>query len=103
MPADGKYPPLCTVQSFRPAVDNPSEGKAKPGADGKKPSTGKKHNAGQQPQAGKVPGKVTTGKLSHTGTDALSLLAAAAALMMAGAGVLGMGITRRRKAKNTAD
>ena len=103
VPADGKYPPLCTVQSFRPVVDNPSEGKDKPGADSKKPSTGKNHNAGQQPQAGKVPGKVSTGKLSYTGTDALSLLAAAAALMMAGAGVLGVGITRRRKAKNSAD
>lgn len=115
VPADGKYPsPLCTVQSFRPAVDNPSEGedpavdspsegKDKPEADGKKPPTGKDHNAGQQPQAGKVPGKVSTGKLSHTGTDALSLLAAAAALMMAGAGVLGVGITRRRKVKNSAD
>lgn len=103
VPADGKYPLLCTVQSFRPVVDNPSEGKDKPGADSKKPSTGKNHNAGQQPQAGKVPGKVSTGNLSHTGSDALSLLAAAAALMMAGAGVLGVGITRRRKAKNSAD
>lgn len=103
VPADGKYPPLCTVQSFRPVADNPSEGKDKPDTDGNKPSTGQDNNAGQQPQAGKVPGKVTTGKLSHTGTDALSLLAAAAALILAGAGVLGVGITRRREVRSSAD
>lgn len=103
VPADGKYPPLCTVQSFRPVADNPSEGKDKPGTEGKKPSTGKNHTAGQQPQTGKVAGTTTTGKLSHTGTDGLSLLAAAAALILAGAGVLGVGITRRREARNSAD
>ena len=103
VPADGKYPPLCTVQSFRPIVDNPSEGKDKPGTEDKKPSTGKKHNAGQQTQAGKAAGTAPAGKLSHTGSDALSLLAAAAALILAGAGVLGVGIIRRREASNSAD
>lgn len=103
VPADGKYPPLCTVQSFRPVVDNPSEGKDRPGTEGKNPSAGQKHHAGQQPQTGKVTGAAPAGKLSHTGTDALSLLAAAAALILAGAGVLGVGIARRREASNSAD